>query len=70
MLPDFRRTYERIVGLCYLPQGDPGRTKARLDAVLRAAHHCDAVIVTSRALAETDPGLDRDNRRGTGAPPR
>jgi hypothetical protein len=57
MLPDFRRTYERIVGLCYLPQGDPGRTKAHLDTVLRAAYHCDAVIVTSRTLAETDPGL-------------
>ena len=53
MLPDFRRTYERIVGLCYLPQGDPSRTKARLDAVLRAAYYCDAVVVASRALAET-----------------
>ena len=56
ILPDFRRTYERIVGLCYLPKGDLGQTKACSDAVLRAAHQCDAVIVTSRALAETDPG--------------
>lgn len=55
MLPDFRRTYERIVGLCYLPQRDPARSKAHLDAVLPAAYRCDAVIVTTRALVETDP---------------
>ena len=60
MLPDFRRTYERIVGVCYLPQGDPGQTKARLDAVVRAAHHCDAAIVTSRALVEADPSLSTE----------
>ena len=57
MLPDFRRTYERIVGLCYL--GDPDRSKAS-----RAAFHCDAVILTSRELAETDPGLSTETLVG------
>ncbi len=57
MLPDFRRTYARIVGLCYLPQGEPVRTKALLDAVLRAAYHCDAVVVTSGEFAEIDPNF-------------
>ncbi len=60
MLPDFRRTYERIVGLCYQPKGDPRRTKALLDAVLRAAYHCDAVVVTNGELAETDPSLSNE----------
>ena len=60
MLPDFRRTYERIVGLCCLPEGDTGRTTLHLDAVLRAAYNCDVVIVTGRALTETDPGLSTE----------
>jgi hypothetical protein len=60
MLPDFRRTYERIVGLCY--HGHPDCSK-----VDRAGFHCDAVILTSRELAETaetDPGLSTETLVG------
>lgn len=67
MLPAFTRCYDFIIGLCHFEQRGLHQERAYLDAsfdeshfadnVLEPASLCDAVIVTSAGLIETDPGL-------------
>jgi hypothetical protein len=67
ILPAFRRCYDSIIGICHFEQRGLRQERAYLtqnygenyfqERVLDAASLCDAVIVTSAGLIETDPGL-------------
>lgn len=67
ILPAFRRCYNSIIGLCHFEQRGLHQERAYLNRVIGDGHFtknilepaslCDAVIVTSAGLIETDPGL-------------
>ena len=66
VLPAFARCYDFIIGLCHFEQRGLHQERAYLSRyedsdlckdVLEPASLCDAVIVTSAGLIETDPGL-------------
>jgi hypothetical protein len=67
MLPAFARCYDSIIGLCHFEQRGLHQERAYLtrnygesdfqERVMESASLCDAMIVTSTGLIETDPGL-------------
>ncbi len=67
ILPAFARCYDSIIGLCHFEQRGLRQQRAYLDRIFDESHFtknilepaalCDAVIVTSAGLVETDAGL-------------
>jgi len=67
ILPAFAHCYDFVIGLCHFEQRGLRQARAHLDttfgadyflhSVVEPATSCDAVIVTSAGLIETDTGL-------------
>lgn len=67
ILPAFVRCYDFVIGLCHFEQRGLRQERARLDRIFGESHFrqnvlepaslCDALIVTSAGLIESDTGL-------------